>query len=257
MKHVDTLPEEVAGKLKSLVALAHRTKGEDLQGEHEAAMAAALRLAERYNVDLDSIDPEDASKVRGGLEHEEFVNRKFKVAKGDRRRPPCHSWVAWILTEYFHVELVYCGSTVWVVGRKSRAEVAEFLYFHLVRSFNALWRSAKARDNLVPSERASYFYGLYEGLKRKLDRARKDAKDETQAALVAAGAANDCQTLVLIKETERLKQASKGYHPVVVQRRGSPGGDVWSDRATDRGRTDGAAITITQGLNTNQKEQLT
>ncbi len=256
LKHIDSVQSEVAEKLRKMVALAHDAQKGDRQGEFEAAMQAAVRYSRRHSIDLSSIDPEDATKAKSALDSEPFVNHQFKAAKGGFRRPPAHKFIVAILIDFFNVEVVQGigsnSSMVWLIGRKSHAEFGEWLYFHLNHQFCRFWRKYKNDNGCLMSDRASYFYGLWCGLRQKLHEASEEGKAEAIKELASRSdesKANECYTITIVKESEKREQAKAGYHPVLLKSKTKfqSGVDFYSDSFSG-GIRDGKKLQIAKPL---------
>jgi len=265
LKHIDSVSEDVAGKLLKMVALANDARNEERQGEFEAAMEAAVRYSQRHNIDLATVDPDKAGRTQS-ITSEPFLNKIVQTAKGNCRRPPACKWIVAILCRHFNVEIVYGGSKynsskMWIIGRKSHVEFAEYAFFFLVKQFSNFWRSYKNRHGCLMSDRASYYYGFWMGLDSKLTKAQNEGRQEIIRELSEKSDLTDTAeqtfTLAVINERAALKQAMGGYHPVL--KKGT--GDFFSGVDTSSscvygGRQDGEKCTIHRPLENGSKKDL-
>lgn len=261
LRHIDAANEDVAGKLRKMVALAHDAKDDvSRQGEFESAMAAAVKFSQRHAIDLSTIDPSQAAKTDGqlGISSEKFLNLRVKVADGMYRRPPAHKFVVGILDAHFSVEIIRgigtASSIIWIIGRESHVKFAEFAYFYLVETFNRFWRAHKRQNDCMMSDRASYFYGFWWGLHDKLKKAQEEGKREIihelaeKTTLKAAEVSTSYQVAV-VKEQDLLKQATSGYHPVLLPGKNNfQAGVKFGSSALYHGKHDGATVEVARPL---------
>ena len=249
LMHIDQASDEVREKMLKILAHAYSKSGNE--NEMNAAMAKAKALADKHRINLATVSDEDVGVIRSG--EEPIVNVTVKTAKGAFRRPPCHKFIGWTLQKHFYVKLLAAGSTVWIVGRKSDADFAEYAYFFLHRTFNALWRDYKHASGAPMEERNSFFIGLHEGLDRKLSQqAEETERTELERIALERGDAtieqlSGCVALAIVGERERVSQALKGFHPIVRTVRTGIG-PYLSDAARANGYRKGQDINIVRAL---------
>ncbi|TAK51461.1 MAG: DUF2786 domain-containing protein [Bacteroidetes bacterium] len=163
------MPENIVEKIKKLLALSSSPN----QHEAELALSRAYELMEKYNISMGDLK-----------EKEPFETVR---AKDGERAHPEDSYIFMLLKEYFHVIIVlhvgnrkYTGNIFSVLGEPHNIIIAKHVYEFLRRTFTSLWKANKhefvssrmggARKNRI---KESYFFGLYAGLNKKLDEARK------------------------------------------------------------------------------------
>ena len=263
LRHIDSVGDEVAGKLLKMVALAHDAKDDSTRrGEFESAMAAAVKYSQRHHIDLNTIDPTGAARTSGqaGVSTEEFLNKQVKVSEGLYRRPPAHKFVCAILTEFFSVEIIRgigaASSIIWIIGRESHVKFAEYAYFYLVETFNRLWRADKVAHGRIMADRASYFYGLWWGLHEKLKQAKAEGRAEIIGELAekserSAEELSETYQLVVVREKDLLRQATNNHHPVLIPGKNTfQNGVKFGSSALYQGKHDGGSVEVARPLDT-------
>lgn len=199
---MDTLVDTtIVDKLKKLLTLSKGASG----AEAETALAMAMRLATKHEIDISSIQLANPEQKK-----EEMV--KSDVHCG-ARMSVAQKWISWILQDHFKVSLVYSGSRwsgrkLYFLGRKSDVEFAkyvqDFLNEHMLRSWQYYMKSHKVETRY----RATYFSGFHRGLSQKLTEAKKAQETQSFAEIsepVRAAAQNN-YSLIVVSEKQARKQ---------------------------------------------------
>lgn len=209
-------PEDVAQKILDVLALAENEGS--APGERENALVAAKKLAHKYRIDLLTVDKSNLGVMRS---KDEFTQETFKSAKGRNRRPPCNKYLVYILQDHFNVKVIYSGSTLHLIGRKSAVKFAMYVYKFLHRTFLQLWREESTTRGTPTSLRDTFFTGLWIGLDKKLTASSKEVenkslKERAKERGVDVSSLEESYSLLVISEEERLKQEVANRHPVVT-----------------------------------------
>ena len=249
--NIDEVDEGIAAKLIKLIAVAHRSTE---IGEVENAMAAARRMAILHDIDLESVSVEQAgvSSYRVGMSDEPFDDVELKTAKGKHRRPPSHKWISSILTEHFKVDIVWRGSVINIIGRRSDVAFARYAYGFLHHTFTRCWRKYKQENQAMMSARNSYFSGICAGLSTKLAAAAADAKEEALKGLNNGDDVGRSYALTVVKEKDLLKQAVSGKHPEIRYVKVAYDKNIDDSHARHYGFRDGNNIDILMPLPSEQ-----
>jgi uncharacterized protein DUF2786 len=155
---------EIIARIKKLLRL-----GADKRGnahEAERAMQLAFELSEKYRVDMDALDLDEAT---GKLMHEYWdLGLRF-----DRLRRGIFS----LLQTYFHVTVCVSTPRMLVIGKPTDVLIAKYVHDFLLRAGRNCLRNyeveeLKARRRLTTNKRAAYIAGFIWGLSSKLHGAR-------------------------------------------------------------------------------------
>lgn len=213
----------------------------------QTALSAAAKLAERYRVSLDDVVLADPDTPEEAKLKEDFIESSMLVAKGKHRRPPCNKYVVNILQEFFAVQVIYTeeASRLLLLGRQSDVEFATYVYGYLKHTFTRLWRKAKRARNLRMSERASFFYGLWLSLRKKLRDEQGENRFEAQKEL---NVGKDQYALALHNEDAAREAFVKNLHPRLRYSRPDYAGNAWDGGAYREGLESGKTIDINKPL---------
>ncbi len=273
--HIDDVDSAKARKLIGLLAMA-KGSGASEQ-EMETAMAAAQRFAIQHRIDLNTI-VEGQTGLSAPVE--EMTEGQIRVGIG-KRRPPANRFIVNILSDFFDVEVLYGTdrsdpdykarvedwvkadiastrrerdggyiprpdppSTVIFLGRRSDVAFAQYAYGYLQTAFARAWRKYKNENDAPMKWRASFYSGIYQGLRNKLTRDRREAE---QQLLGAAGMAPETYSLAVITEADQRQAFVKDKHPVLRTSRNAPV-NVENYGAVREGRAAGEKITISKAL---------
>ncbi|MEK6883656.1 MAG: DUF2786 domain-containing protein, partial [Nanoarchaeota archaeon] len=162
-----TIPAELVSKIKKLLALGTS----DNPHEAELALLQAKKLAERYEIDILSLNPFDENKK----ERERYDRKDINVGQ---RRSVCQSFVSYILQNHFNVKIIYTGSRyngrqIVIIGRESDLQIAQYIQDYLNNEMLRLWHKYQKDYNARCELRNSFLTGIYRGLDTKL----KEKKD--------------------------------------------------------------------------------
>lgn len=260
-KSIDDVPKEVSDKLVKMLGLAY--KGGNQQ-EMEAAMSHAVRYAVRHQIEHFI---KDGKLVVKGLSEsdigvappmkEGFNTVDYRTAKGKGRRPPCNKYLVWILMSHFNVSVIYSGSVVSFVGRKSDTAFALYAYKFLHHAFTNIWRKYKRETGASMNERNSCFYGIWDGLDKRLTSEAAESEREELAKISSeykteAGAVDDSFRLAVVAEKDERKKFLNSEHPV-LKSVDSTAGPISSYGAVRYGREAGKKLHINVPLEGDQK----
>lgn len=172
----ETDTDRITDKIAALLRLA---EGAATDGEREAALAQAAKLAAKYNIELQSID----STAPDGFEESYLSNYATE--------PLWLAPVMSLLTEYFFVAYYLLHqegqrSRVMLVGQKHNLAIAVHVYVFLSRSFADGWKAFSKRRGTRAGER-SYHEGVLAVLDDRLRRERDQYSTAEQTALIRVG----------------------------------------------------------------------
>ncbi|OGR05031.1 MAG: hypothetical protein A2511_09450 [Deltaproteobacteria bacterium RIFOXYD12_FULL_50_9] len=228
-------------KVRKLLALAQSSN------EHEAglAMRKANQLIMKYNLERIEQRRESSYSYR-------IINAKKKKLQLTRKR------ICSILSEFFFVEVILScqydavsnetHKTIELLGTVENVEIAEYVYYFLLRQLENLWRRHQQETGCPGSRKRSYQLGVLKGFSEKL------ASQVINAGTTAGvGQGSGCKAtclMVLQKDTKLHDFVSERYPR--LSRRKSRAASV--DLAGyDAGRQDGRKLTLHRGVsNTGQ-----
>jgi hypothetical protein len=234
---------EVIEKLQKLLRLAESAN------EHESALALerAQELAIRHRIEL-------ASVQAWGDERAE-ADPIGRLGRTHHKRSMAHRYVGWIVRGHFNVDLIYSGKTVYFIGSKSDIDFAKYVWDFLELEFRRLF-NAYCVENRRPTgdrrARSSYYYGLYAGLSKKLESAKRQATADALASVAHnTGQTNEnvagAYALAIRKNELAVKAAVKQFFPHI--RTTKTRISVGNFGAMGAGERDGARINLSRPLN--------
>jgi len=140
----------VIEKIKKLL----RMKRGGSVAEIETALELAHKLANKYNIDINSIDENESAKE--SITHCNAVYLK-------RIQSEC-KYAALLAERFFHVRVFIHGLGLTFVGTKTNIEIARYIHNFLINCFRREWKlkTKKLRN------RKAFMYGMYAGLYYKL-----------------------------------------------------------------------------------------
>ena len=164
----------IISKLQKLLALA----GSDNVHEAELAMQRAQELSTKHRIDLSRVHQD--TKVRNKL----LDIVRLNVAQG-KRFPIHHSEICSLIKLAFNVKIINCGSryvgkTIAIFGTDEEVRMAEYMYSFLYAKFLSLWRKEKTKNNYPLKYRASFFWGLHDGMKQKMEEKKRELEGELE-----------------------------------------------------------------------------
>jgi hypothetical protein len=237
---------QVIEKLRKLLRLSESAN------EHESALALqrAQEIALMHKIELASIAKNDEPADNGGP-----VGRQ---ARTYRRKAMSQRYIVPIISHYFNVKLIYGSASdhkkIWYIGTRSDIEFAKYVYDFLDLEYKRLFLRAcdeNGWETVSVSTRTNYYFGLYQGLNKKLNEA-KQRVEETSIASVAmrtgqsnADVANK-YALAIHKNELAVQQAVKAFFPNA--RMSSGGVSIRHNDAVSVGNRDGARINISRPL---------
>ena len=237
---------QVIEKLRKLLRLSESAN------EHESALALqhAQEIALLHKIELASIAKHDEPAASEGP-----VGRQ---ARTYRRKAMSQRYIVPIISRYFNVKLIYGSGSghkkVWYIGTRSDIEFAKYVYDFLDLEYKRLFLRAcdeNGWETVSVSTRTNYYYGLYQGLNKKLNDA-KQRVEETSIATVAmrTGQSNvevaNKYALAIHKNELAVQHAVKAFFP---NARSSGGGvNIRHNDAVSVGNRDGARINISRPI---------
>jgi hypothetical protein len=253
---MNMMNEKVMDKLRKVLRLAGDKAA--TQGEIEAAMAAAKKIAMEHNIELGSVDLADPKANAGGAEVHTDEDLKVKAAF-ERRY---HSWVFHIVQEMFGVRVFVSrykhGSRqrihkVWIIGDATDVAMAKAIfswledlypksYLHAVNSFQ------------IANDAASQ-HGYYRGLTAGILEANQKEEDEVLNTWRAQGQgeANKYAMVLRNKEMAIEKKVAQLF-PALVKKKEEeakkdkkpPKSPKYSEHAAYLGYEKGKSINLNQ-----------
>lgn len=172
---------EIIDKIKKLL----RMKRGGTPEEVATAVSLAQQIAQKHNIDLGSINPDDEQSA-STITHEADVLKS--------RLPLEAKLAAAILVNFFNVGMVTQHKTTgltrqwrlqkaWVVnfvGSKIDIEVGRYVFVFLQRHFRHSWAH---RQNRKLRNRAAFMHGMFLGLAAKLEK-EKEVNQPTGTGLI-------------------------------------------------------------------------
>ena len=225
-------------RIKKLLALSSSPN----QAEAEAAMAKAMELMTRHNLDQATIDAHAREQEDPFRKADGILVPKMTI--DDRL-------IVGILERHFSVKVVWVQrynslgrkeSVLTFIGRASAIEVATYLHGFLKSTFAQLFKSyCKAQGFRLNAAglRESYYRGLATGLHEKLAAERARVQAEAPAVQQAG--------LVLAEDAARLNEALALFFPRMVQSKHRAPSHL-NHGAMDAGKQDASGIAMRQGM---------
>jgi len=186
-------------KIKKLIRL-----GTNNANEHEAelAMMKAQEIAIQNDIDIATISQgEENQKSR------EFVKNDKDMGQ---RLPICHKFVSSIIRMFFNVEIVMCGGryngrSLSFIGEADKVEFATWAYSYLNDVFINSWRTYKIKNSCPLAYRETYLFGLFKGLKDKLQKQKEELEKNMQKEIC------EKYSIVLVNSEKELKEATNNF----------------------------------------------
>jgi hypothetical protein len=160
-------------KIQKLLSLANS------DNEHEARLAAekASELLLRHNLSMAEVRRTSADYTKG-------------VVRESSWTPTEEKYVLSLITAHFFVRGIREGTgrrgengkrekRIVLLGTPTNVEIATYMYEFLMREFRLLWQAYKKANGAQEGSRASYYFGLYQGLHAQLDARRAAVQAET------------------------------------------------------------------------------
>jgi hypothetical protein len=162
--------EALLDTIRRLLALS----GSPNEHEARAALAKAHELLARHNLDLAEVQAEPSGESFGD-----------EVVSHGGRKPAETLYVTAICEQFFFVRFI--SRTQWdagqqrrvqtlmLFGRKENLPVGQHVYRYLSETFVRLWREYCGKNpGCSQRERRTYYLGLFEGLRNRLERERRE-----------------------------------------------------------------------------------
>lgn len=225
------------------------------EAEVTAAIAMATKLAHRHNIDLASIDAAEITATGEPIVDEVFRPQRSGGGFVEDKLPVANKYLVWLLQSFFAVRVV--EGTTWVeselrnapslniIGRRTNVQIAIYVYGFLYNEFQRRWRAYKQKENAPMAARGTFYNGMYQALRKKLDETMGETMLEKQQEIVAPTGTS--MAMVLRTEEEKVEAAMKEAHPrLVYVKRSVP--DVHDYSSLYAGREAGAQININPAL---------
>jgi len=147
---------EVIEKIKKLL----RMKNGGTQGEIENALYLAKKLADKHNIDLNSVDEGDQ---REPITHRQSGDPKSRLQSEVK-------YSAVIVQQFFNVKSISSGfrkQAIVFIGTRTDIDIAQYVFDFLITHFRHEWKTKRGRLR----SRQSFMYGMYVGICYKLNQA--------------------------------------------------------------------------------------
>jgi hypothetical protein len=259
---MNTISDTLVEKIRKLLALASELN--DSREQAEEAMKKAKALAIQHSIDLASIEVFESKK------NEEPIVKNDETILG-QRMSVCQKFISWLLEEHFNVKIVYSHKfsddyrllkKLVIIGRKSDIEIAIYIQSYLNQEFMRLWHQyQQTNPNVQVKDRNSFFWGLYDGLRAKLEEGKKEAEQNGFDILSATKTADEikqvqnCLALTVTTHKEKLNQSVKEFFPK-LRKSYSYTSFNHSESARTAGFNKGKQISLRRGIGSGNQAQL-
>ena len=224
--------QEVIEQIQKLMGVANAKKVANIN-EAEQALRIAQKMMVEYNVQEVELHVGCIADLEGQIIGKMLFEQDRRVAED--------VWVPGTITEFFNVRLIWKGSgNLYCVGTQENIEMAHYVYMYLRNIYKTLWhryhygKPPYMRDR---SQKKSYYYGLTEGIREKLQ-VQKDSIMQDERVGTA------------LMVTERILVSA--YNRMFPKRgRGTNSGYVRHEGAIARGKADARHVNINSGLTGN------
>lgn len=163
--------EKIIEKIQKLLALSESSN----KHEAERAMEKAQALMLEHNVNMRQVQDHDT----------DYINETTDTFK---RQPLGSKYINSLLQEFFFVKVVQSkrrnGNFLNIIGEKNNVQTALFVRNFLIDNFKRLWDNFRKETGAKVKSRDSFYFGLYQGLKEKLDIQRLEAESKYELVLV-------------------------------------------------------------------------
>lgn len=182
--------------------------------------------------------------LRHNLSISDHVEKEFEQIELDSmtKSNPVADTVQILLKDFFFVRCYYqlqashykngklmTTKTVQMIGTESNIEIGKYVYDYLTFTFNHLWKEYKKKTGCSTSAKKSFIYGLYYGLRDKLQEQQRNVLNEYGLTVVPDAALNKHMANFNL----RAKRATNNN---------------FSSEANNAGRAQGANININKGV---------
>jgi hypothetical protein len=213
---------QVIEKIKKLLKM--KTGG--TAAEIENALYLAKKLADKYNIDLESINPEDEREPITHLAAMGKISRLQIEVK----------YAALIVQQFFNINAFasqdYYKKNIIFVGTEVDIEIAKYVFNYLIKQFRYEWNHNRGRLR----NRQSFMEGMYEGICRKLYRVGRELKQT--------------EGLILVDRSAERKDYLQKQFSDLKSEKVKPKNEAVA--AKQRGLIAGVNTNIHKGLNSNQ-----
>lgn len=221
------------------------------EAEAQAAMEAAMRIANKHNLDLASVVATGDEAKGSKLE----TDRANLTDERCKKRRPHHDPIANVLQSCFDVTFIWLGGftnpfgvKVAIIGEKTDVAIATYCWQWLCQTFPKLYLAYVKEQGIIrtPADndicRRSYFEGLAAGINSANRRQREEVKASAQGESFA---------LVLVKKEEVVQARVAEEFPKLktrVNRERSTDYGAWS-KGLEKGQTIKLNAGLTGGTN--------
>jgi hypothetical protein len=234
--------EKVMDKLRKVLRLAGDKAA--TQGEIEAAMAAAKKIAMEHNIELGSVDLEDSSR-KAGDDVQSDEDLKIKAAF-ERKY---HTWVFHVVQKIFGVRVItsrmkhgsrYRIVKIWIIGDATDVAMAKAVFSWLEDLYPKSYLHAVNNFQIVND--ASSQHGYYRGLTAGILEANKREEEKVKRD-VGVDSANK-YAMVLRNKEMAIDKFVEQAHPDLQKRKARSVN--YSNNAAALGYAKGRSINLNQ-----------
>lgn len=206
--------------------------------EHEAllAMQKVQELYAKYNLKR----VQEKKEAQWG-----YLILKLKKKRVERYQ----SVIASILNDYFFVEVIHttlfdseeCSDfkALELLGTRENVLMAEYIFYFLENQLSGLWKSYQPSKRLGIASRNSFFLGVLEGFRDKLQSAEREVTRTLNLQI-------NKSISLMVREDEELKTLVKGRYPKLNRLRG--GQRLHDNQAFSAGKKEGQSLIIRKGI---------
>lgn len=204
-----TIQEKTISKIRKLLL---KSKSTDSEEEQQALFQKAKSIALKNDIDLEL----SAITEEKEIDKEPFA--KDVVSEGGKL-PTIHKYIVWIMQNHFKIRVVYFKwnrkTRLTFIGRTNDIEIAKEVYNRLLKTFDWLWKNYKKENNLRNDCKASYMFGLKEGLDGKLQEEKeKTIKEKIYELPVSIQeSVGKKLELAIVTEEKQLQKAVGDFYP--------------------------------------------
>lgn len=201
-------------------------------GQVEAALALAMRLQTKYNVEVNMVERPKLA---------DYVN-EIGVETGERI-PVEWPFICPILNKYYNITTIRDvrrgrdENGIFFIGTKENVEIAKFIYNQLYYQYKSLWAGARDTYGYKTKQKRAYYLGLMAGFIRKLEDEKKAIENEMH--------------LVIVKDSQ-IDEAVAGFFPKISNKKMAKFDR--NDEVTEAGKRDAHKLQILAGLKSSNRD---
>lgn len=182
------------------------------------------------------------------------------ISLGKKRVERYQSVIASILSDHFFVEVIHTSTfdakkcseskALELLGTRENVVLAEYVFHFLEQQLKGLWTAYPKKTKLGVASRNSYFLGVLDGFREKLQSSEKSFADQV-------GDLEGHSLSLVVRHDEGLKDLVKSRYPKLNRLGG--GHRLHDNEAFSAGRKEGRSLVIRKGISRsdgNQKKLL-